>query len=66
MQYRLHYFTSRENPKIVVIESVIRFYYNKVVKPSTNSSSRGVMATRLTSNQKIMGSTPIVSALFLP
>ena len=30
----------------------------------TNSSSRGVMATRLTSNQKIMGSTPIVSAFF--
>ena len=30
-----------------------------------NSCSRGVMATRLTSNQKIVGSTPTVSALFL-
>ena len=28
---------------------------------STNNSLRGVMATRLTSNQKIMGSTTIVS-----
>ena len=32
---------------------------------STNNSLRGVMATRLTSNQKIMGSTPIVSFIFL-
>ena len=28
-------------------------------------SSHGVMATRLTSNQKILGSTPSVSAIFL-
>ena len=28
------------------------------------ASSRGVMATRLTSNQKIMGSTPIVSVFY--
>ena len=32
---------------------------------SSNISSRGVMATRLTSNQKIVGSTPTVSALLL-
>ena len=42
----------------------VGIYHNVNRIFTANSSLRGVMATRLTSNQKIMGSTPIVSALF--